>query len=241
MHDLTIGDASDATMRLVTDTQKNYLRRLCTEWIYVGAKQRTNGARFLLQRLKQSRPQTYAHCTRVARLAAATGRAFGFDEMRLRELSSAAMLHDVGKIFVPQRVIRSPRRLNKWEFALMRQHPTFGAMLVSYFGLPAELRVRTHYHHERWDGKGYPHKLSGEAIPQLARLIHVCDTYDAMTVKRPYNKPRTHDEAVTELRSHAGRQFDSQMVEAFLDSRLCEFANPTLKIEPQADANCALA
>ena len=96
-------------------------------------------------------------------------------------------------------------------------------MLVSYFGLPAALRIRPQYHHERWDGRGYPHKIEGEAIPQMARIIQVADTFDAMTVERPYRKPATRDEAVAELRKESGTQFDPLMVEAFLDAlTLCD-------------------
>ena len=164
------------------------------------------------------RPTTYAHCVRVARLTNAMGRVLNFNEAQLKELGRAAMMHDIGKIFVPNNILNRPRKPNPIEQFVLRLHPTFGAILVSYFGLPAALRTRTHYHHERWDGKGYPHKLSGENIPQMARIVQVADTFDAMTVERPYRKLATRDEAIAEIRSESGTQFDPRMVEAFLNA-----------------------
>ncbi len=219
MQNMLLNETGDATLRLVSGAQTNPFQRLWSQWRHANAASPIDAPHFLMQRLKDARPATYLHCVRVARLAHATGRAIGFNNKCLKELSLAAMLHDVGKVFVPERVLSTPRRLNRCEYALMRLHPSLGAMMISYFGLNDELRVRTRHHHERWDGKGYPNKLSGEAIPCMARIIHVCDTYDAMTVKRPYNKPATHDEAIAEIRRCSGNQFDPRMVEAFLDAR----------------------
>ncbi len=128
------------------------------------------------------------------------------------------MMHDVGKLFVPESILSRPRKPTRAERFVLHLHPSFGALLASYFNLSAELRVRTQHHHERWDGRGYPHRLGGEDIPLMARIVQVADTYDAMVARRAYNTPRTHEEAVAELRRHAGRQFDPRVVEAFLDS-----------------------
>ncbi len=219
MQQVFFNETGDATLRLVSGTQASLIQRLWSQWRQANAISRIDAPHFLMQRLKDARPATHIHCVRVARLANATGRAIGFSNECLKQLSLAAMLHDVGKVFMPQRVLSTPRRLNRCEYALMRLHPSLGAMMISHFGLGDELRVRTRHHHERWDGKGYPNKLSGEAIPCMARIIHVCDTYDAITVKRPYNKPVTHDEAIAEIRRCSGSQFDPRMVEAFLDAR----------------------
>ena len=100
----------------------------------------------------------------------------------------------------------------------MNLHPNFGALLASYYGLTAELRIRTQHHHERWDGRGYPHCLGGEDIPLMARVVQVADTFDAMVDQREYNTPRTLEEAVAELRRESRRQFDPRVVEAFLDT-----------------------
>jgi HD-GYP domain-containing protein (c-di-GMP phosphodiesterase class II) len=128
------------------------------------------------------------------------------------------MMHDIGKILVPEFVLNSPRRPSRAERFVLNLHPSFGALLASYFDLSPELRIRTQHHHERWDGRGYPHRLGGEDIPLMARIVQVVDTYDAMVAVRPYRAPLTHEEAVAELRQHDGKQFDPRVVEAFLDT-----------------------
>ncbi|HEX5708976.1 MAG TPA: HD-GYP domain-containing protein [Pyrinomonadaceae bacterium] len=220
MHDeLTLSLTATATVRLVDQSWANYLQRAFARLKALGARRgEEDGAHALVVRLKESRPSTYAHCLRVARLSRAAGRAYGFDETRLHQLASTAMMHDVGKLLVPESILSRPRRPTRVERFVLHLHPTMGALLASYFNLPAELRVRTQHHHERWDGRGYPHRLGGEEIPLMARIVQVADTYDAMVARRAYNTPRTHDEAVSELRRHSGRQFDPRVVEAFLDT-----------------------
>lgn len=208
-----------ATIRLVDASWANYLQRACARLKAVGARRTgEEGLHDLVMRLKHARPSTYFHCLRVARVARQTGRALGFDDAQLRQLSHTAMLHDIGKLFVPESILSRPRRPTRVERFVLNLHPTFGALLASYFNLPAELRVRTEHHHERWDGRGYPHRLGGEDIPQMARVVQVADSFDAMVARRAYNHPRTHTEAVAELRAESGRQFDPRVVEAFLDA-----------------------
>jgi HD-GYP domain-containing protein (c-di-GMP phosphodiesterase class II) len=208
-----------ATIRLVDASWANYLQRACARLKAIGARRKgEDGLHDLVMRLKHARPSTYLHCVRVARVARQTGRSLGFDDSQLRQLSHTAMLHDIGKLFVPERILSRPRRPTRVERLVLNLHPTFGALLASYFNLPAELRVRTEHHHERWDGRGYPHRLGGEDIPMMARVVQVADSFDAMVARRAYNHPRTQDEAVAELRAESGRQFDPRVVEAFLDA-----------------------
>lgn len=220
MHDeLTFEEMTGAaTVRLVSGSWAQYLQRACAMLKEAGSRQRADGVRALVGRLKRTRPSTYQHCLRVARSSKAVGRALGFDDARLRQLASTAMMHDVGKVLVPEFILSRPRRPTRAERFVLRLHPTFGALLASYYGLPAELRIRTQHHHERWDGRGYPHRLGGEDIPLMARIVQVTDSFDAMMERRPYNSPRSQDEAVAELRSEAGTQFDPRLVEAFLDT-----------------------
>jgi HD-GYP domain-containing protein (c-di-GMP phosphodiesterase class II) len=146
------------------------------------------------------------------------GRAFGFDDARLKQLCYAAVLHDVGKILVPEAILNRPRKPTRTELFILHKHPSFGALLASYFNLPAALRIRTEHHHERWDGRGYPHKLGGEDIPLMARIVQVADTYDAMVSDRCYRKALSHETAARELRKHEGKQFDPRVIQAFLDT-----------------------
>ncbi|MBV9924474.1 MAG: HD domain-containing protein [Acidobacteria bacterium] len=208
------------TLRLVSADFDAGVRRLCARWRAEGSRQRgeAEGVRALVARLRRTRPSTYEHCVRTARLARRVGLAFGFEEARLRQLSLTAMMHDIGKVLVPESILSRPRRPTRFERFVLNLHPNFGALLSSYYGLTPELRIRTQHHHERWDGRGYPHRLGGEDIPLMARVVQVADTFDAMVEQREYNTPRTLDEAVAELRRETRRQFDPRVVEAFLDT-----------------------
>jgi putative two-component system response regulator len=159
---------------------------------------------------------TGGHVERVARYAAATGRAMGLSRDELRALWVGALLHDVGKIGVSDAILRKPSALTAEEYAEMKRHPEMGARVMesSSFlrpGLPAVL-----HHQERWDGSGYPYGLSGEEISLQGRIVAVVDTYDAIVSSRPYRTAGTCEHALAEIRSCAGTQFDPQVVEAFL-------------------------
>jgi HD-GYP domain-containing protein (c-di-GMP phosphodiesterase class II) len=216
--EMTLEAANAATIRLVNSSWANYLTRLLQRLKTIGRLHRADGTEALVKRLKSARPETYYHSVRVSRLSRAVGRAFGFDDARLKQLCYAAVLHDVGKILVPEAVLSSPRKPTRTELFILHKHPSMGALLASYFNLPAELRVRTQHHHERWDGRGYPHKLGGNNIPLMARIVQVADTYDAMVSDRSYRKALSHEVAAAELRRHEGKQFDPRVIEAFLDA-----------------------
>lgn len=211
--------SKSTTIRLMNLSWAGYMQNALAQIKRISSTQREdNSASILIGRFKRTLPATYNHAVRVARLSHATGRVYGFDHEQLKQLGEAAVLHDIGKIFVPESILNRPCKLTRTERFVMQLHPTFGALLLSHFGFSKELCIRTQHHHERWDGKGYPHKLSGEAIPLMARIVQVADTYDAMVAPRPYRKTGTHDEAIAELRHKRHTQFDARMVEAFLDS-----------------------
>lgn len=217
-HEFCLDADSVATVRLLDDNWGGYIQRLCAHWRGVEQRRRADGVHRLVVRLKLARPSTYAHCLRVVRYARPIGAAYGFDGERLRQLAQTAMLHDIGKLFVPDAILNRPGRPTRFERFILNLHPSFGALLASYFNLPAALRVRTEHHHERWDGRGYPHRLGGTDIPLMARIVQVADAYDAMVSERAYNQPLTHAAATSELRQHGGQQFDPHVIEAFLDT-----------------------
>jgi putative nucleotidyltransferase with HDIG domain len=218
MHEELSLEVLTPTVRLVSESWAAHIDRACAALKSVGARRQEHGVRALVAKMKRTRPSTYEHCVRVARTSRLIGRAFGFDGERLRQVALTAMMHDIGKLLVPDFILSSPRKPTSVERFVLNRHPSLGALLSSYYGLPAELRVRTQHHHERWDGRGYPHRLGGEDIPLMARIVQVADSFDAMTDQRGYNTPRTHDDAVEELRRESGRQFDPRVVEAFLDT-----------------------
>jgi HD-GYP domain-containing protein (c-di-GMP phosphodiesterase class II) len=158
--------------------------------------------------------QTRLHSDTVVELARKTGARMGLDAMELLELELAALLHDVGKLRVPRELLRKPALLSESEERLMRNHPAWGAELVSGVpGLQAVALIVRH-HHERVDGSGYPSRLSGVHIPVASRIMAVCDAYGAMTEARPYREQREPQAALAELRDLAGNQFDPAVVDA---------------------------
>lgn len=161
---------------------------------------------------------TGEHVERVTRYAVATARRMGLDPEEIRQLWIGGMLHDVGKIGIPDDILRKPARLTPEEDEIMKRHPVIGAGIVqrSEFLRPALPAVL--HHHERWDGTGYPDGLAGEDIPLTGRILGVAEAFDAIVNARPYQGKRTRSEAVSELRRCAGAQFDPAVVDAFIRS-----------------------
>ena len=156
------------------------------------------------------------HSDSVVDLAARVGEALALDGERLGILRTAALLHDIGKVGVPDEVLHKEGPLDDREWELMREHPAIGERIIRAIpGLGAVARVVRH-EHERWDGGGYPDGISGEEIPLEARIILACDAYHAMTSDRPYRQAMSHRDALAELSKHAGTQFDPQVVEALV-------------------------
>ena len=159
---------------------------------------------------------TGGHTRRVRIYCLATGRRLGLSNGELEELSLVAILHDVGKIGVRDAVLLKETPLNREELAMMHCHSLYGCEILRHVRTLERITPGVLHHHERYDGRGYPHGLSGEAIPLFSRIIAVVDTFDAMTTDRPYRKALTYEAACAELRGQSGSQFDPGVVEAFL-------------------------
>jgi diguanylate cyclase (GGDEF)-like protein len=165
--------------------------------------------------LERDRP-TGEHAEQVVSLATAVARRLGIEGEELERIAGAALLHDVGKVAVPDRILHKPGALDADEWAVMRQHPVVGERIIRAIpGLGAVARMVRHGH-ERWDGAGYPDGLRGEEIPVGSRIVLACDAYNAMTSRRPYRPSLGHEAAVEELRRGAGAQFDPKVVDALL-------------------------
>jgi polar amino acid transport system substrate-binding protein len=160
---------------------------------------------------------TRAHSEAVVESSCTLGERFGMSLPDLLELELGALLHDLGKVRLPGAVLRKPLPLGRLERKVVNRHPVWGAeLLASVPGLePVATIVR--FHHERWDGRGYPHRLRGERIPLASRIIAVCDSYDAMTSDRPYRAALSPAVAARELKTGAGTQFDPAVVRSFLE------------------------
>jgi HD-GYP domain-containing protein (c-di-GMP phosphodiesterase class II) len=161
-------------------------------------------------------PYTGGHVERVAQYAVGLGRELGWSEADLRVLEVGALLHDVGKIGVNDAILRKPSSLDEAEWAIMRQHPEIGAALLNGLHSMRSAVPAVLHHHERYDGKGYPHGLVGSAIPAVARVVTVADAFDAMLTDRPYRKGLPLDGALEEIERHAGTQFDPIYAQVFV-------------------------
>ncbi len=161
---------------------------------------------------------TGSHSRDVVELSVAVGPMLGMDEESLRRLEFAALLHDVGKIAIPNEIINKPGALNAEERAIIETHTIEGeTMLTSVGGLLAEVGTIVRSCHERWDGAGYPDGIAGEAIPLEARIVSCCDAFNAMTTDRSYRKALPLSEALDELRRNRGGQFDPRVVDCLLE------------------------
>jgi putative nucleotidyltransferase with HDIG domain len=159
--------------------------------------------------------ETHGHSERVVSFSLRLGRELGLDDEAMRSLEFGSLLHDIGKIGVPDAILRKPAKLTEEEWVRMREHPLHGQKILRGIQfLEGAARVVAQ-HHEKWDGSGYPLGLSGTEIDLNARIFAVADAFDAITSDRVYRAGRSYDEALAELDAYSGRQFDPNVVEAF--------------------------
>jgi len=158
---------------------------------------------------------TQGHCERVADLACALAARAGFDERTLFWFRIGALLHDVGKLIIPAEVLNKPSKLSDEEWALMRRHPEAGVELLAGIDFPWDVRPLIESHHERWDGRGYPHGVAGEDIPLTARILCLADVFDALTSQRSYKQSMSIADAMDIMRRDVGRAFDPTLFPVF--------------------------
>ncbi len=170
----------------------------------------------LIAALELNDRETADHCSRVSRNSVILGSRLALPEHDLRDLRWGARLHDVGKIGIPPRILRKPSNLTATEWCLVRRHPALGSGILRSVDFLAAAGDVVEFHHERFDGNGYPHGLAGERIPLSARIFTVVDTLDAITSDRPYRAARPFADAANEIERLRGSQFDPRVVEAFL-------------------------
>jgi diguanylate cyclase (GGDEF)-like protein/putative nucleotidyltransferase with HDIG domain len=160
---------------------------------------------------------THGHVRRTQIYATQMGTLFRVSESELRALHAGALLHDIGKLAVPEYILNKPGKLTEAEFAKMKIHPTVGGDILKRVNFPYPVEDIVRYHHEKWDGSGYPKGLKGEAIPLVARIISVVDFYDATRCDRPYRKGMKREESLALLRSMASTSFDPRVVQKFTE------------------------
>ena len=160
---------------------------------------------------------THEHAQRVQRYAVALAREVGIsDHPMLEAIDVAALLHDIGKLGIPDRVLHKPGPLKQDEYDLVKQHVIIGADILSAVAFPGPLALLVRHHHENWDGTGYPDRLRGADIPTGARILAIVDCYDALTSDRPYRRALSHGAAVAMIHERRGTMYDPEMTDAFL-------------------------
>ncbi len=203
---------------LVLDSALTYGSNILSNLRLVEQLKRTSfeAVRALVNAIDQKDNYTYGHSERVGFLAKITGQYMGMPARHLQELEWAGLLHDVGKIGIPEHVLNKPGRLSDEEFALIKEHPSRSFEVLRPVASLEPVLDAVLYHHENPDGSGYPCGLKGDEIPLMARIIHVVDVFDALTSTRSYRQAYNVDRAIEILRKDAGTKLDAQIVDQFL-------------------------
>lgn len=170
----------------------------------------------LLTTLFEKSEETEEHCKRLAAYSIVIGTRLGLSEYDMYQLRLLALLHDIGKIAVADRILKKPSRLTEEERKIMNSHPLIGYRIAMTWSSFKEIAPYILAHHERWDGQGYPKGLKGNEIPLLSRILAVVDAYDVMTAGRIYRTPMEEKDAIVELKKYSGTQFDPAIVDVFL-------------------------
>lgn len=169
--------------------------------------------------------ESESHASQVADLARELGHSMGFTNHELSDLYIAAQLHDIGKVALPDSILNKPGKLNFDEYLEIHRHSEIGFRIAQSIGEVAHIAEFILYHHENWDGTGYPQGRSGDSIPLISRIIRICDAYVAMTNPSIYQRTRTHEDAMIEINKCAGTQFDPDLVDHFTQILLAEYSS----------------
>jgi putative nucleotidyltransferase with HDIG domain len=160
---------------------------------------------------------TYKHSRRVGKLAKGMANSLNLDIHQKRKLLIGCTLHDVGKVMIPDEILKKPSRLSESEFEIMKRHPTLGHNILLIEGIAdPDVMDIVRYHHERWDGLGYPYGMKGKEIPFYARICAIIDAFDCMVTDRPYRKGISLEGVKRELITHSGSQFDPYYINKFI-------------------------
>lgn len=174
----------------------------------------------VIQVVNKKSPREEAHSKRVSDLCVAMGKELGMTEAEINTLEKFGLLHDIGKIAIADEILNKPEQLTEREYFEIKRHSEVGFRILSTVNDMLEIANYVLYHHERWDGKGYPKGLKGDTIPLVSRICTIADAYDAMTSDRSYRPAMTHEYAIEELKKNKGTQFDPELVDIFISKVL---------------------
>lgn len=197
---------------VVVEAENNMYRQK----MYESTSMRNQTIEVIMHALYEKSEREMHHSIRVSKICASIAQELGLTPDDVNKIRMSGLVHDIGKIGIPEKILSKPGTLDAEERSRMEKHTEAGWRILSSAKEFSDLATHILYHHERWDGTGYPEGLAGEEIPLEARIIAVADAYDAMTARRTYREPMTCEQAASELRNNAGTQFDKDIVEVFL-------------------------
>lgn len=171
----------------------------------------------LINTIEAKSPVTYMHTERVSIYASKLGQALNLSKKEMLLLKQAALLHDIGKLGIPDNILNKPDKLTDSEFEIVKSHPQKGYNILKSIDSLKPVAKLVLCHHEKYDGSGYPNKLSKDEIPYLSKVITIADSFDVMTSRRPYKTPGSIEMAISELEKCKWTQFDGNMVDAFIE------------------------
>lgn len=200
----------------ITEIQKNAENYMYRHKLADGMSTRNHAIQAILQTLTDKYEEEKIHSERVSKLCVALGEALDLNQDAIRELELSGMYHDIGKISIPDAILDKPGRLTQEEYDIIKTHTEVGYNILRAADAYSNLAENALYHHERWDGQGYPRGLSELEIPLFSRIINVCDSFEAMTADRPYKKKMTIEEAAKEIIRCSGSQFDPTLAKLFV-------------------------
>jgi len=200
-------------VQLYFSSIKEFQRRLCNSEAELMTSLNT-----LLTLINAKDRYTFAHSEKVAEYAAIIAKELQLPVEQVEDIKKAAFLHDIGKLEIPGRILRKKGALDEWEWQTVKQHPFLGGQMLKSFSQLKSIIPCIVHHHERYDGRGYPHGLAGEEIPLCSRIIAVADSFDAMISERPYKKSLSFGEAILELEKNMGTQFDPAITKVFINA-----------------------
>ena len=212
----------------IKDVMKNAEDRMYANKILHGQSARNETIMTLFETLKEKYQEEKLHSSRVSEYCKMMGEKLELSSDQTKELEFAGLMHDIGKITIPDRILDKPGKLTDEEWVIMKTHTINGYHILRSADKYSMLAEYALTHHERWDGKGYPNGLKEDEIPMFSRVISICDSYEAMTADRPYRKALDHKIAIAELNRCAGSQFDAKLVEVFVKS-IVEIEHLTLE------------
>ncbi len=204
----------------IGDILKNAENDMYKRKLFEGISARNKSIRAILKTLTTKYEEERLHSERVANISEKIGESLKLSKDDINELKMAATFHDIGKISIPDAILDKPNKLTQDEYEIIKTHTENGYQILRAADEYSDLAIDALYHHEWWNGKGYPEGISGEEIPLFSRIISIADTFEAITSNRPYRKAKTKEFAIAEIKKYSGTQFDPRLVDVFVNEVL---------------------